>query len=91
VPERDYGHRSLSDKLGLAPGRRIAAFNVISNAFLALLADVAGAKPDGARRGAYDRIFLQIDTARDLAAIARIPPHLEPDGALWILTPKEKK
>ena len=88
MPERDYSHRSLIDKLGVSAGQRIAAVNVRNEPFLSLLAEACGADVSTSPRGMYDRIFLQIDTSRDLAWIAKLRKHLRADGAIWILHPK---
>ena len=89
-PERDYSHRSLADKLGLARGQRVACVNVAGHDFPRLIAGETGTQPAAVLRGRFDRIFLQVDGPRDLAKIAGAAAHLEPDGALWILHPKGK-
>jgi hypothetical protein len=90
MPERDYSHRTLIDKLGAAPGQRVAVVNVRNDALLRSLKDVTGEKPSTTMRGNYDRIFLQVDGERDLERIAKVREHLKSDGALWIFHPKGK-
>src|SRR5690348_4050233 len=79
MPERDYSHRSLLDKLGVAPGQRVAVVNVRNEAFIQSLTHVTGNKPSSSMRGTYDRIFLQVDGERDLERIAGARAHLQPD------------
>ena len=88
--ERDYSHRSLADKLGLARGQRIACVNIDGKEFPLLCAAVAETQPSRALRGRFDRIFLQVDNEDDLRRIAPAAAHLNPDGALWIFHPKGK-
>ena len=90
MPERDYKHRSLVDKLGVKPGLRIAAINVSNLQFIDLLTQTAGAKPSLSLRVKYDMVFLQIDTIKDLSRIRNAAEHLTDAGALWILHPKGK-
>lgn len=84
--ERDYSHRSLLDKLGVKPECSVAVRNVTDEAFLVQLR--ACVTPSATLRGTYDLIFLQIDSVRDLAAIAAAVPHLVANGGLWIFHPK---
>jgi len=90
MPDRDYSHRSLIDKLGIAHGQRIAVVNVTNDALLDALTQAAGTAPAKSLRGNYDQIFLQIDSERDLPRIEKARGHLNPDGALWIFHPKGK-
>lgn len=86
--ERDYGHRSLFDKLGVVAeahvalvGRHEETFTIALNARLAKAASAT-------LRTRYDLIFLRIDRPQDLARLARAASHLKPNGALWIFHPK---
>ncbi|HZZ65462.1 MAG TPA: hypothetical protein VFE17_08190 [Candidatus Baltobacteraceae bacterium] len=90
MPERDYKHRSLVDKLGVKPGLRIAAINISSLPFIDLLAHAVGSKPSFSLRGKYDMVFLQIDTIKDLSRIPNVVEHLTDAGALWVFHPKGK-
>ncbi len=78
------------DKLGVAPGMRVAAVNVSDQGFIELLSGTAGTKPAHSLQGIYDLIFLQIDAGKDLSRIERAAEHLTNAGALWVLHPKGK-
>jgi hypothetical protein len=84
--ERDYSHRSLLDKLGVAPGKRIYVRGTASEFAKALTA--AGTPPVRSLRGSFDLIFLHVDTPDDLRSIPGLAAHLDPAGGLWIFHPK---
>ena len=90
MPERDYSHRSLMDKLGVKPGLRTAAINVSNADFIDLLTQTARSKPSRALRGTYDMIFLQIDTHNDLSRLRSVVQNLADAGVLWVFHPKGK-
>ena len=86
--ERDYSGRSLFEKLGVFPKAHVAVVGPHEDAFVtALNAGLAKAASE-ALRTKYDLIFVRVDRPRDLARIARAAPHLEPEGALWVMHPK---
>ena len=86
--DRNYSHRTLADKLGLARGQRTAVINISNDDFITLLRAHLGQAPQTALRGTFDRIYLQIDAETDLKRIAPACKHLAGDGALWIFHPK---
>jgi len=87
-PERDYSNRSLFDKLGLKADDHVAVCGIADKEFLlALDARLAKAASETLRTK-YDKIFVQVDSPRDLARIGRAAPHLKPAGALWVFHPK---
>jgi hypothetical protein len=89
-PERSYAHRSLFDKLGLRSHHRVAVRRVDNAAFLKQLTAYLEKPPAQTLRGTYDIIFLQVERAADLTAIAPAGKHLAANGALWIFHPKGK-
>ncbi|HEV3153735.1 MAG TPA: hypothetical protein VGZ02_08035 [Candidatus Baltobacteraceae bacterium] len=90
LPDRDYSHRTLLEKLGVRSGQRIAALNVSDAAFLDDVSRTAGESISTVLRGTYDLIFLQVNEARDLGRIPKAASHLQAAGALWIFHPKGK-
>lgn len=90
MPERDFRHRSLVDKLGVKPGLRVAAINISNLQFIDLLTQTVQSKPSLSLRAKYDMVFLQIDTIEDLSRIHKVVNHLTDSGALWIFHPKGK-
>jgi hypothetical protein len=86
--ERDYSHRTLFDKLGVAPESRVALVGTHDDWFLHELAALLDAAPATRLRGAYDLVFLRVDRPQDVSRVATIPARLQPAGGLWILHPK---
>jgi hypothetical protein len=82
-----YSQRSLADKLGLAPGRRVF--------FSALPRDVARelgplAQGSASLRGTFDYLHAFVTTRAELEdVVVRFKAVLEPDGMLWISWPKK--
>ncbi|MGB8519639.1 MAG: hypothetical protein WCD38_05690, partial [Candidatus Tumulicola sp.] len=74
--ERDYSHRSLFDKLGVAEDSRVALLGKHDDEFIAALNSRLAKSPSTGLGGAYDLIFLRVDTPRDLARIAAAAKHL---------------
>jgi hypothetical protein len=88
--ERDYSHRSLIDKLGIAREHRIC-LRAVTNPALADLVEARVEQPTASvLRGRFDVILYEVNGLRDLDEIERLASHLEPAGALWILHPKGK-
>ena len=89
MPERVYT-RPLLDKLGVAPGARVAIFNLQAAWFTDLLAERTtdvrfdSAGPD------TDLVFLGADSRDDLAALATLRASIKPNGAIWVVSRKGK-
>ena len=88
VPERDYSHRSLFDKLGVKPGQRIGVLGVEDALFLKDLADrvpdfTLARWPMGA-----DMILLGADNLKALARVRSLASAIQKNGAIWIVYPK---
>ena len=90
MPDRDYSHRTLLEKLGVRSGQRIAAVNVSDAGFLDEVSRTAGGSISTVLRGTYDLIFLQVNEPHDLERIPKAASHLRGTGALWIFHPKGK-
>jgi hypothetical protein len=91
VPERDYSHRLLIDKLGVKPGQKIAALGVESAEFLT---ELAGRVPDytrGKRRKGADLIFFSAEAIADLAQLSSLARSIQKGGAIWVVYPKGQK
>ncbi len=86
--ERDYSHRSLFEKLGVASDAHVALVGRHEETFTMALNARLAKGASAALRTHYDLIFLRIDAPRDLARVARAAKYLKPAGALWIFHPK---
>ncbi len=78
----------MIDKLGIKPEHRVCLRGVTDATFIKLVTTSVDAPPTHAARGRFDIIILEVNAPRDLAAIAPLAAHLEPNGGLWILHPK---
>jgi hypothetical protein len=88
--ERNYAHRSLIDKLGIAPQHRVCLRAITDSRFVKLVEAHVETPPSRSARGRYDILIFEVHAERDLKAIASLSEHLVPNGALWILHPKGK-
>jgi hypothetical protein len=87
-PERDYSHRALLDKLGVKAGQRICVLGMEDVAFLKDLAAIAPDAAHGKLRKESDLIFLAAEDLKSLARIESLEPHMQRNGAIWIVYPK---
>jgi hypothetical protein len=87
-PERDYSHRALLDKLGVKPRQRICVLGVEDAAFLKDLAAIAPEAAHGKLQKESDLIFLAAEDLKSLARIKSLEPHIDRNGAIWVVYPK---
>ena len=88
APERDYSHRSLFEKLGVRGDLHVAVSGVCNETFFFELDARLAKAPSHTLRLQYDMSFVQIDSTRDLARIARAAGHLKSNGVVWVFHPK---
>jgi hypothetical protein len=86
-PERVYT-RPLIEKLGVAPGARVAVLGVVDAAFRAALEERTPDITDGPPPPSTDLIFLAADTSGELAPIIDLQRSLKPAGAIWVVSRK---
>jgi hypothetical protein len=86
-PERIYT-RPLIDKLGVAPGSRVALIGVEDPEFLAVLRARTHDITDGPPLPDTDVIFLAADSHTELTRIVDLRPSLKPAGAIWVVSRK---
>ena len=91
MPERDYRHRDVVDKLGVRPGSAVAfgaAPQAIEPALRARILERAGRPPAEPGEPA-DVVLLGADATTD---VARVLSHwrtrIDQAGGIWLLTPK---
>lgn len=91
VPERDYSHRSLLDKLGVKAGQRICVLGVEDATFLK---DLGARVHDFAcdqQRDPADLIFLGAEDVKTLARLKSLAGAIQKNGAIWVVYPKGQK
>jgi len=91
VPERDYSHRTLIDKLGVKPGQRIAVLGVEDTEFLR---DLAASVPEysrGNRISNADLIFFSAEARGDLSQLKSLSRSISKSGGIWVVYPRGQK
>jgi hypothetical protein len=82
--------RSLIDKLGLKPNSRVAVLGVNDPEFLAQARQRIGTALDAKLRADLDFIFYAADSDTELAKLKSLKKHLQPNGAIWVVSLKGK-
>src|SRR5438876_10175996 len=88
--ERDYGSRSLMEKLGVKPGARASLIAMRDHEFVSQLRD-RGADVSLRRRRNSDLVFMRVETIGQLGGLNHIEPYLRRDGAVWVTFPRGRK
>lgn len=88
MPERSYAHRDVLDKLGIAPGTRVAVLGPVPPEVVERARRrVTFAEPDG--RDPVDVVLFAIPGPGGVGeALAGLRRRIAPAGAIWILTAK---
>ena len=88
MPEVDYSHRSLLDKLGIKDGTTVVVLDIEDPEFSDAL---AGRAVEPAAGGPADIVVWGVDEAADFARLPDLIDWIRPDGALWAVWPKGRK
>lgn len=90
MPEKDYAHREVTDKLGLKPGQ---AVRVIGKGDPGLLARVREKIGRGlSRQGPADVILFWPKTAEAIQpGLIELKTALAANGGLWVITAKKNQ
>ena len=91
VPERDYSHRTLIDKLGVKPGQRIAVLGVEDAEFLR---DLAASVPEYSRGNRISKaklIFFSAEDREDLSQLKSLSRLISKSGGIWVVYPRGQK
>ncbi len=91
VPERDYGHRDVVDKLGLRAGHAVAlderCWRLDTDLRTRIEARVGRGWAD--EHEEVDVVLVAADGSSDVESLLSAwRPRLEPSGGIWVLTPK---
>lgn len=89
MPERDYGHRDVLDKLGIKPGHAVAFEGGRLDFVLRERVLARAGRPPAEADEAVDVALVAVDDGTDAAAVlTRWKKRLHPAGGVWLLTPK---
>jgi hypothetical protein len=90
MPERDYSHRAVVDKLGIKPGQAvvIASPSYVDDQLHAQIQDRVGRDLADADEKA-DVVLVDVDDRTDpVAVLAEWKRRIAPAGGIWLLTRK---
>ena len=88
LPERDYSHRLLIDKLGVKSGQRVAVLGVDGAEFLTGLAQRVPEYSRGERIKDADLMFFSAEARDDLSQMKWLVKCISRSGAIWVVYPK---
>ncbi len=87
MPDKDFSHRLLVDKLSVKTGMRVAAIGITDTRFLeGRTADVSTRL-----RKDCDVILLLVEQVSGLTRIEACIPSMKPAAGLWVIYPKGRK
>jgi len=87
MPDKDYSHRDVTDKLGLRPGQAVCA---VGKGDKELLVRVRGKIERGLiRSGLADVILYWPKTIEEITpTLAELREQIAPNGGIWVITAK---
>ncbi len=96
MPDKDYSHRSIVDKLGVKPGARVAWVGVSTRAAGAReLAALIAERTGSAVAGGLEPVDLILFWPRSLGEVVQtlqgLKARLTPSGGIWVITAKKGK
>jgi hypothetical protein len=91
LPERDYSHRSLLDKLGVKPGQRILILDILDASFLNEIKAFSPTFAETKPAGDLDLIFLGAEEKDALTQLARLRKFIAKNGRIWVVYPKGRQ
>ena len=87
MPDQDFSHRLLVDKLSIKTGMRLTVLGIADTGFLQdRTADISTRL-----RSDCDVILLGVEKTAELDKIRNCAKSLKPAGGLWIVYPKGRK
>jgi hypothetical protein len=88
MPDKDYSHRDVTDKLGLKPGHLVRVVGQGDKALLARVRDKIGRRLAGETTPA-DVILYWPKTAEEItSALRELSGAIAPAGGIWVITAK---
>ena len=88
MPEVDYSHRSLLEKLGVKDGMRVAVLDVDDEEFTS---ELGGRDVELVTDGPADLVVCGFDEPADLARLPSLIEWIHPAGAVWAVWVKGRK
>jgi hypothetical protein len=90
MPEKDYSHRDLLDKLGLKPGHAVRVAGGSDKALLARVRAKVGRAP--VRRGLADVVLYWPRSVGEITpSLAELRGAIVENGGIWVFTAKRNQ
>ncbi len=90
MPEKDYSHRDVLDKLGLKPGQAVRVVGGGDRALLARVRAKVGRAP--VRKGLADIVLYWPRSAGEITpSLAELRGAMVENGGIWVFTAKRKQ
>ena len=90
-PERDYSHRTRTQKLGVKPGAVVSVFRLRDDGIRAELRQAGALVSWGRLRPSSDIVLLGVHRDADLAALGRALAVIRQSGGIWVLHPRGRE
>ncbi len=89
MPDKDYSHRDITDKLGLKPDSAVRVVGKGDKALLARVREKIGRKLISAGTPAEVIIYWPGTVEEITPALAELRAAIVPNGGIWVLTAKK--
>lgn len=91
MPDKDYSHRAVTDKLGLKPGHAVRVVGLPAKSDHALLPQVVAKIGHAlAKTGLADVILYWPKTVAEITpTLSELRAQLVPNGGIWVITAKK--
>lgn len=91
VPDRDYAHRLLIDKLGVKLGQSVCVIGIEDEAFWQQLRErTADVLVDQVAPESDAIVYAALEPAQ-LDRLAELKGQIKPNGMIWVVSPKGRK
>lgn len=91
VPDRDYSHRLLIDKLGVKLGQSVCVIGIEDEAFWQQLRErTADVLVDQVAPESDAIVYAALEPAQ-LDRLAELKGQIKPNGMIWVVSPKGRK
>jgi len=91
MPDKDYSHRDVTDKLGLKPGQAVRAVGKGDKALLARAREKIGRKLVDDETPADVMLYWPKTVEEIMPTLAELRQSLVPNGGIWVITAKRDK
>ena len=91
MPDKDYSHRDVTDKLGVKPGHIVRAVGRGDRALLSRVREKAGRRLAGAGTPADVILYWPRTAAEITATLAELRGAIVSNGGIWVITAKRDR